>query len=441
MLGSILAFLLNVTMSATANSQDATIQIDRLSRELATPTFAFEKVPAPSKTDAANIATATLVRGSADQNGGPVFAVQDGELPQDEDQPKANFFLAGVTPGRLLFDFGKPIEIKQINTFSWHPGTRADQRYEVLVPSTDIGKSAAARSAARSTLPSSWKKIASVDTRKEDASDAQIGVSISQSDGGAIANTRFVLLVIEPTIARRTFCQTFFSEIDFVDGHDYPPAEPQKLEKQIDDLKIDDKITIHFDTTEVPALRGWVRSTLMPACEEWYPRIIAALPSDGYLAPTEFRVVFRDRMRGVAYTSGKDVFCAGSWYQANLETEAVGSVIHELVHVVQQYRLSGDRRPPGWLVEGIADHIRWYQFEPIENRRRINWERANYDDAYFPSATFLDYIVTNIDADAIKKINADCRQGRYSENYWKEHYDKSAEQIWADAKAAATAKE
>jgi hypothetical protein len=115
-------------------------------------------------------------------------------------------------------------------------------------------------------------------------------------------------------------------------------------------------------------------------------------------------------------------------------------VIHELVHVVQQYGLAGDRRPPGWLVEGIADHIRWYQFEPPENRRRINWDRANFDDAYFPSATFLDYIVNNIDPDAIKRINADCRQARYSKHYWEDQYGKSAEEIWAAAKRAVAAK-
>jgi hypothetical protein len=259
-------------------------------------------------------------------------------------------------------------------------------------------------------------------------------------DGGVIATTQFVVLAIEPTNATHISCQTFFSEIDFIDGRSYSALKPKLPETLIDDLVIDDKVTIHFDTSEVPALRKWVQSDLMPACKTWYPRITSALPSDGYKAPTEFRIVFRDKMRGVAYTRGKDIFCAGPWYQANLKTEAVGSVIHELVHVVQQYALAGDRRPPGWLVEGIADHIRWYQFEPPENRRRINWDRANFDDAYFPSATFLDYIVNNIDPDAIKRINADCRQARYSKHYWEDQYGKSAEEIWAAAKRAVAAK-
>ena len=218
-----------------------------------------------------------------------------------------------------------------------------------------------------------------------------------------------------------------------------PKPEAKEPEQAFDTLQIDGSATISFDTTETPDLRQWVQSDLMPACGEWYPRIVAQLASEGFEAPGEFTVTFRDQMDGVAHTSGKDITCAAPWYRNNRDGEAVGSVIHELVHVVQQYRgLRRGSRPPGWLVEGLADHIRWYQFEPVERRRRIDWSRANYDQAYFPSATFLDYIVKNLDPEAITRINADCRAGRYSADYWQDNYGKTAEQIWADAKAAAT---
>ena len=84
------------TISENLTQTNATIQIDRLARKAATPAFAFENVPTPSKTDAGNIATPILVRGFADQNGGRVLVVQDGKLPQHEDEPGANYFLAGV---------------------------------------------------------------------------------------------------------------------------------------------------------------------------------------------------------------------------------------------------------------------------------------------------------------------------------------------------------
>lgn len=204
----------------------------------------------------------------------------------------------------------------------------------------------------------------------------------------------------------------------------------QETKPIVDDLIIDGRYTIHFDSTSVPELRPWVQKELMPACQEWYPRIVDALPSEGYEPPTEFTITFRDDQRGVAYTSGKNVFGSGDWYRGNLKGEATGSIVHELVHVVQQYDHAGGNRPPGWLIEGIADQIRWYQFEPPEKRRRIDWNRANYDDPYFPSATFLNAIVQNIDPDVIQKVNAAIRQGRYKDDYWMNQYGKTPEEIW-----------
>ena len=71
----------------------------------------------------------------------------------------------------------------------------------------------------------------------------------------------------------------------------------------------------------------------------------------------------------MAATGGTRVTCAAEWFRRNLEGEAKGAVVHELVHVVQQYgrarRNNPDAtRPPGWLVEGIPDYIRWFLYEP-----------------------------------------------------------------------------
>ena len=39
----------------------------------------------------------------------------------------------------------------------------------------------------------------------------------------------------------------------------------------------------------------------------------------------------------------------------------LGAMIHETVHVIQRYR---SRNNPGWLVEGVADYVRFFKFEP-----------------------------------------------------------------------------
>ena len=63
-----------------------------------------------------------------------------------------------------------------------------------------------------------WKSIANVDTRpKEGEVGGQYGVSIADSDG-ALGKYRYLLFDVSPTETDDGFGNTFFSEIDVVDG-------------------------------------------------------------------------------------------------------------------------------------------------------------------------------------------------------------------------------
>src|SRR5687768_8954348 len=57
------------------------------------------------------------------------------------------------------------------------------------------------------------------------------------------------------------------------------------------------EITINTENLS-PAMRAWAEETLRPVCEEWYPKIVAMLPSEGYEAPKKFEIVFKDDMGG-----------------------------------------------------------------------------------------------------------------------------------------------
>src|SRR5215471_12921253 len=92
------------------------------------PAFQFKSVPPPANNDAAGKARFTLVEGEGDPNGGELAVLHDGRLPTEADQPSENFFFrAGSEGGRLLVDLGSAIAVKQVNTYSWHTGTRAAQ--------------------------------------------------------------------------------------------------------------------------------------------------------------------------------------------------------------------------------------------------------------------------------------------------------------------------
>src|SRR5262249_13523353 len=85
---------------------------------------------APMKDDAAAKAKLKLLSGEADPESGDLNVLIDGELPAKDDDAKANFFFAnGSGGGRFVMDLGEAIDIRQVNSYSWHSGSRAPQVY------------------------------------------------------------------------------------------------------------------------------------------------------------------------------------------------------------------------------------------------------------------------------------------------------------------------
>jgi hypothetical protein len=185
------------------------------------------------------------------------------------------------------------------------------------------------------------------------------------------------------------------------------------------------KFEYTIDTTDAPELKEWA-DKLRPEIDVWYPRIVQYLPSDGYSAPKKFTITFK-KMDGVAYTSGTAVVGASAWFTKHPDDQ--GAIIHELVHVVQQYR---SRRNPGWLVEGVADYLRWFKYEPISKRPRPNPARAQYTDSYRVTGAFLEYIASTSDHEIAVRMNEAMREGRYSPDLWKEYTGKTVDELWAD---------
>lgn len=186
-----------------------------------------------------------------------------------------------------------------------------------------------------------------------------------------------------------------------------------------------EKLEFTIDTTAVPELKDWA-DKLRPEVEKWYPRIVEYLPSEGYTAPRRFTITFKN-MDGVAYTSGTSVVCAAAWFKAHPDDQ--GAVIHELVHVVQQYH---SRRNPGWLVEGVADYLRWIKYEPPTKRPHPNPAKAKYTDSYRVTAAFLEFVAANYEHEIVVRLNEAMREGRYQPTLWNDYTGKSVDDLWAD---------
>ena len=383
--------------------------------------FKFKQVPEPVKNDAAARAKFTVIDGESDANGSRVRALNNGRLPDDDDQPGGNFFFAaGTDGGRLQLDLGEVIDIKQVNSYSWHNGSRAPQVYDLYA--ADGAASGFNPAPKRDTDPATcgWKLMAKVDTRPKSASDfgGQYGVSIFD-DAGSLGKYRYFLFDVFRTEAGDNFGNTFYSEIDV---RAVTPAEPEIAAgpDALPPRARDFNYTV--DVSQAPELSEWVETKLKPDVDKWYPIFCDCLASDGFTAPKKFSITIKP-MRGVAATGGTDVVVSEAWVQSQLKhpewNEATGSVIHELAHVVQQYKTRGN---PGWLVEGIADYLRWFHYEPEAHRPKLrNPARARFSDSYKTTAGFLEYVVKNHDHELVIKLNAAMRQGRYGIELWKDY--------------------
>lgn len=403
---------------------DAKVIVDRNEGDNATPAFKFERVPAPARDDAAARAKFTIVDGERDPNGGDLDQLNDGQLPSSSDEPATNFFFSQATDtGRLGIDLGSIIDVKQINTYSWHTDTRGPQVYKLYASDGSASGFNPAPKNGNDPTQAGWKLIASVDTRPAQGDPGgQYGVSISDP-AGSLGKFRYLLMETSRTEHDDPFGNTFYSEIDVIDGN-APATAPKPGSRPAEKSKY----TIIIDMSQMPELKDWAETTLRPVLEKWYPIIVQMLPSDGYSAPQRFTVTFFPDMDGVADTSGTRIRCAGPWFKKNLRGEAIGAVVHEMVHVVQQYR----HRNPGWLVEGMADYVRWFKYEPVSKRPHPNPAKTHYDDSYRTTAAFINFVAETHDKDIARKLNAAMRNGTYSPDLWKQYTGKTPEELWAE---------
>ncbi|MFM7163949.1 MAG: basic secretory protein-like protein, partial [Planctomycetaceae bacterium] len=270
----------------------------------------------------------------------------------------------------------------------------------------------------------------------------QHAVQVSDAAGslGRFRHLLFHVLAADPA---DRFGQTFFSEIDVVSG---AADRLQRVElPEVRELTFATQNgEYHFtvDTTAAQELESWTDQQLRPVILEWYPKIVQLLPGPGFQAPRKVRFRYQPdaEMRGIpAYASGNMITLNVEWFRGQLQKEARGCVVHELVHVVQQYS-GGGRGPgpraaaPGWLVEGIPDYIRWFLYEPESGGARLSADRlrtAQHDASYRVSANFLDWVIRSQPAESkiLEKLNVALRAGRYTPELWQQLTGRTEQQL------------
>lgn len=192
---------------------DPRIVFEHNPNSVANREFKFKKIASPSKEDAASRAKLTLIDGDLDGGSAELSALIDGRLPRDEDEPGSNvYFRAGSSGGRFRMDFGSPIDIAQVNSYSWHPNSRGPQLYKLY--GADGSDPKLNLDPKRGVDPAScgWKLIALVSTISDRGEEGgQYAASVTD-----VGKYRYLLFDIYVTELYDNWGNTFYSEIDVI---------------------------------------------------------------------------------------------------------------------------------------------------------------------------------------------------------------------------------
>lgn len=133
--------------------------------------------------------------------------------------------------------------------------------------------------------------------------------------------------------------------------------------------------------------------------------------------------------KGVAYAHDGKIVISANWLKENPYDFDV--ITHEVMHIVQSYPPGS---APGWLVEGVADYVR-YKYG-LHNEK-AGWELPEFSidhsftDSYRITARFLVWLSHRFGETSIKILDQKMRENLYSENLWKEITDSSLEDLWS----------
>ncbi len=184
---------------------------------------------------------------------------------------------------------------------------------------------------------------------------------------------------------------------------------------------------IVVDTKEAPEAAAWAR-TAAALMRSWYPTVRSLLATEGSKVPKELRLTIKPKIGPPAYCDGEGITVKAEWVRDH--PDDLGIVIHEMTHAVQAYPDGKDQ--PGWLVEGIADYVRWWRYEPEPPHARIDPAKANYTDAYRTTAYWLAWTSKRYDMRLVPSLDREMRAGRDPLPVFAKLTGKEPAALWAE---------
>ncbi|MCW3059326.1 MAG: hypothetical protein JWQ02_1147 [Capsulimonas sp.] len=184
---------------------------------------------------------------------------------------------------------------------------------------------------------------------------------------------------------------------------------------------------VTIDVTDAPETKAWAENA-QKIVTEWFPLITPFLATDHWKAPKTLKLILKHENDAPAYTDGDGITISAQWITDH--PDDFGMVIHELTHVIQGYPDKGDK--PGWLVEGIADYIRFWRYESDVPRPRIDPTKAKYTDAYRTTAAFIAWAQGKYDRSLILRLDGALKTGDYHDAMFEQITGKNLDALWSE---------
>ena len=198
-------------------------------------------------------------------------------------------------------------------------------------------------------------------------------------------------------------------------------AEVQVKEVTIEELPQSSPLRLTIEGAELaPAGFAAAAETALKA---WYPRIRGILRVN-YDTATNVTLRFKD-MPGVAHASGSTIEASSQYFKGH--PDDVGALVHELVHIIQAY----PNGSPGWLVEGIADYVRYYYFEPVKGAAFKPRAGQDYHGGYNPAAALLARVQVGKPQPIVSKLNDLGHEGKLTEAAFTEVTGMTPDEAWS----------
>ncbi len=181
------------------------------------------------------------------------------------------------------------------------------------------------------------------------------------------------------------------------------------------------------DADQVKALQA-ISDNAVKTGSRYYSRIISLLGAGKHPQAEKVTISFTYAYKGVAATGGDHMEVAND-YALKRPNDIPGVIVHELAHVVQAYS-KDTGYDTGWLTEGIADYVRWFNFEPKAKRPHPQLKRnPKATGSYQTTGAFLFWTVGKYDRNLVKKLNEAMYDGSYTPGIWKKLTGKTLEEL------------